>query len=141
MIEPQPYQLSTLPFAIATRPWSGILHLMLVQWRDAMHEAWHTQPLTLAVMVFDVISSGLSPLVRQLKQLYYVVICRWKTAWVSWRERAAAIDKRLRSHAGLQLRLENSFFGFTAWLSISTSSAYDVQNWNWKESWVQHFRC
>ena len=103
---------------------------MLVQWRDTMHEVWHNRPLNLAVMAFDVISSSSSPLVRQLKQLCYVVVCRWKAARVAWRERAAAVDKHLRSHAGLLLRLENLFFGFGAWLSASTGSAYDVQNWD-----------
>ena len=37
---------------------------------------------------------------------------------------------------GLQLRLANLFFGFRAWLSVSTGSAYDVRNWQWKGSWI-----
>ena len=56
---------TAIPFAIAARPWSGILHLMLEQWREAMHEGLPNPYPNLVSLAFDVISSAALVLVRR----------------------------------------------------------------------------
>ena len=70
-----------------------MLHTMLVQWHGVMDMARDSTDLV--SRIYDVINSGHRLLVRPQPQFSTTIICRWKAALASWRERATAVDTRL----------------------------------------------